>query len=286
MTPIDRELEQALSAHATELTPPGDLFAGVERKARGIRRRRNAAVGAGALSILAIAVAIPLAVGGTESDPAPRPAPFATQPASPTAAPTAVLAPTRPPDGPMAASRLGWEPRGQSSESLLARAVDAWVVDHPDTVGYYPLFSAPLPDKRMVMAFEAVEAPGDLSYAVFYVEEPDGSAGRIVQGLEIVDRNPQGPAEGKQSQTRLPQISAYIDGEQNFVVIVGAPTTGQVMFSTDGRRYTDVDSYEDAGGVGVVAVTTGEERKDYRVRMYDGDGVEVYDGPIDLLSED
>ncbi|HVE64827.1 MAG TPA: hypothetical protein VNB94_13635 [Mycobacteriales bacterium] len=276
MSPLDRELQRTLAQRASSLTPPGDLLDGVEREARGIRRRRNSLVGTAALSVLAIAIAVPLAMRNAESGDRDPGTGFATAP--PSAAPsTQAPSPATP-----QRSRLQWGFRGADSVGEVAgRANQAWTLDHPATESYHPLYSGTLPDRRRIEVFEAVESTR--SFAVFYVEDADGSSGRIVQGLEVVDRNPQRPAQGKQSLTRLPQVSAYVDGPQDFVVIIGAPTTGQLEFSTDGRRYTTVATAE---GTGIVAVTKGEDRAAYRVRVFDGDGVAVYDGPIDLLSED
>jgi len=293
MSPIDRELESTLSQRASGLVPPGDLFDSVEREARSIRRRRGVLIGAAALSVLAIAVAVPLAVrdsvtGGERVIPA-------TEAPAPTASPTPAAEPTPPPPNPgpkpefAAVGRLRWPARGSATpppdmamDGDMMQGAKLWYAEgHQATDGYTPLWRGALPDGRVVYAFEAIEPTR--SFAVFAVRNADSTGLRIVQGLEFVDQNPQGPAEGKLSQTRLPQVSAYIDGPQDFVVIVGAPTTGQLEFSTDSRRYTTVETVD---GTGVVAVTKGDDQKAYRVRVYDGDGVAVYDGPIDLLRED
>lgn len=272
MSPIDRELEQALAARAGGLTPPGHLFDGVEREARGIRRRRAAVSGAAALSVLAIAVAVPMAVrgGGTE----PRPPQIATQPPAPPS-PAPAASPGGMPEPTGRPGVLGWVPRGTATpppgmtmDADMMQGAKRWYSEgHFATESYAPLWRGTLPDGRVAYVFEAIEPAR--SFAVFVVQAPDGTDLRIVHGFEI--------------QPRRLQISAYVDGPQDFVVIVGAPGTGQLEFSTDGRRYTTVDTDE---GTGVVAVTKGEDPKPFRVRAYDGNGVIVYDGPVDLVSED
>ena len=89
MAPLDDELRAALRTRADALAPSPDPLAGIERRARGIRRRRIAASVAGA----ALAVSA-VAVGATALQPAarPGPAPFA----SPSVAPPYALDPNHP----------------------------------------------------------------------------------------------------------------------------------------------------------------------------------------------
>ncbi|MDP9435273.1 MAG: hypothetical protein M3P93_08815, partial [Actinomycetota bacterium] len=70
MPPIDDELRAALAGRAAMLAPPADPMAGIERRARSIRRRRTGASVAGtALAVLAV-----VGVGATLTlvEPAPR----------------------------------------------------------------------------------------------------------------------------------------------------------------------------------------------------------------------
>jgi spore germination protein GerM len=95
MTPLDDELRRALGARASRLTPPSDPLAGIESRARGIQRRRQALAGGGAAAVvLAVAVAVPLATRGNNDRPqiaaAQRTESVAPSPtAEPTTAPTA-----------------------------------------------------------------------------------------------------------------------------------------------------------------------------------------------------
>ena len=83
MAPLDDELRAALRTRADALAPSPDPLAGIERRARGIRRRRIAASVAGA----ALAVSA-VAVGATALQPAgrPGPAPFASPSVAPSGA--------------------------------------------------------------------------------------------------------------------------------------------------------------------------------------------------------
>lgn len=283
MSPIDHELEQVLASHADDLAPCGDLLEGVEREARGIRRRRGVLTGAAALSVLAIAVAVPLATRGAgSSDPGLG---FATQ--GPSAASTPSAEPSRSPAGQPFAD-LGWPPRGPRADDgplanrALAALLHSFDAGHkPDETGVKMLWAGSLPDGRVVAAMQTAEVRGQEQklFATFYVEGADASDGRIVHRTEVTAINPQSTQVGDGPR----QLSAYIDGAEDCVVIIGAPGTGQLEFSTDGRRYTTVETVD---GVGIIAVTKGEDRAAYRVRVYDGNGVVAYDGPIDLPSDD
>lgn len=83
MTPIDDELRATLQGRASALAPSPDPLAGIERRAKRIRRTRlGAAVAASALAVSAIAVAVPALQGASSNG--PDTPPFATAPASPT----------------------------------------------------------------------------------------------------------------------------------------------------------------------------------------------------------
>lgn len=103
MTPLDDELRRALDARASRLVPPSDPLAGIESRARGIQRRRQALAGGGAAAVvLAIAVAVPLATGRDRAPSriAGQPTASASQAPTPrptTAPTTAPVAPTVPP---------------------------------------------------------------------------------------------------------------------------------------------------------------------------------------------
>ena len=88
MSPIDDELRAALHGRAQVLAPSPDPLAGIERRAKQIRRNRvGAAVAASALAVSAIAVAVPALQSATSTGPERR-VPFAT--AAPSEEPTPV----------------------------------------------------------------------------------------------------------------------------------------------------------------------------------------------------
>ena len=70
MSPIDDELRAALHGRASALAPAPDPLAGIERRARQIRRNRiGASLAASALAVAAIAVAVPALQSATSSGP-------------------------------------------------------------------------------------------------------------------------------------------------------------------------------------------------------------------------
>lgn len=97
MSPIDDELRRALSGRAQAVTPAADPLAGIERRAKQIRRNRvGAAIAGSALAVAAVAAVVPAVQSGTSApqreqyaEPTPTPAPetetsqYALDPANP-----------------------------------------------------------------------------------------------------------------------------------------------------------------------------------------------------------
>lgn len=95
MTPLSDELRSVLAARAATVVAAPDPHAGIEHRARGMRRRRTAAGAVGAAaSVALIALAVPVLTGGSGAAPArfATPAP-ATPPAVP---PVPSVAPVSP----------------------------------------------------------------------------------------------------------------------------------------------------------------------------------------------
>lgn len=92
MSPLDDELRAALRGRASVLTPVPDPLAGIERRAKRIRRNRVAASVAGsALAVAAIALAVPALAPSALPDQLPPP--VATP--GPTAAPSPAPSPAQ-----------------------------------------------------------------------------------------------------------------------------------------------------------------------------------------------
>ena len=111
MSPIDRELERTLVQRAGSLEPPADLYAAVTKEAGAMRRRRQGAVAGAALTVLAIAVAVPLALrsgddkndNGLTNSPTPTPSVSVEPSVEPSAVDTPTATPTTAPPAQIAA---------------------------------------------------------------------------------------------------------------------------------------------------------------------------------------
>lgn len=125
MSPLDDELRDLLAARATGVAPPPDPFAGIEARARGIRRRRAAAAVTGAaLAVGAVTLAVPALTGGQR---AAAPDRFATS--GPTAGTPYALDPARP-----------WAYRGDPRARVLQEpAAAVWRHVHHVTGGLFAL---------------------------------------------------------------------------------------------------------------------------------------------------
>src|SRR5687767_2819068 len=117
MSPLDDQLRAALQGRAGQLAPSPDPLAGIEARARGIRRRRVATSVAGAaLAVAAVALAVPTFVDGASPS---RPLPPAT-PGPSVVANDALLDPDHP-----------WAFRGTPlTDGTLAHFRAEWQVKH------------------------------------------------------------------------------------------------------------------------------------------------------------
>ena len=149
MAPLDDELRTVLLARAAGVTPAADPMAGIERRARGLRRRRLTA----SLTGVALAVAT-AAVGVSTLQPAPRratPAPFASSTAP---APSNALDPAMP-----------WDYRGEPSARVVLESAAAarWQDAHH------------VSDARFQLVYGQVYEPSGRAEAV-YVAQVGGQA--------------------------------------------------------------------------------------------------------------
>lgn len=139
MSPIDDELRAALHSRAFEFTPSPDPLAGIERRAKRIRRNRVAASVTGTvLAVAAIALAVPSLTPTAGPDRVPPPFATTEPSASPEPAPSSsrfALDPTDP-----------WPYRGNPDVAVqgdLDAYTIEWAVRHrvlTDEVRFTPLF--------------------------------------------------------------------------------------------------------------------------------------------------
>lgn len=155
MSPLDDQLRAALHGRADVLVPAADPLAGIESRARGIRRRRVAASVAGAaLAVTAVAVAVPSLTDG-----APRTAPrYAVSPDPATAS--------------LPANALSHAPeaRGLATPVLNAAVVAAWSQRHPGSGEVY----------SVNLASGKVETKPPVTFAVFELWRTGGPAYAVV----------------------------------------------------------------------------------------------------------
>ena len=173
MSPLDDELRAALRSRADVLTPSPDPLAGIEARARGMRRRRNLASVAGAgLAVAVIAFAVPAIL----PSPNATPQPYTSVSPAPTAQSYA-LDPANP-----------WAFRGTPLPTGALEGLQAkWAAAHPGST-LAPLFSRVYePTRQQEVAFVATGggAPrygyawlgGDVGQDTFAVDLPlPGSA--------------------------------------------------------------------------------------------------------------
>ncbi|MDP3711980.1 MAG: hypothetical protein Q8R60_05790 [Mycobacteriales bacterium] len=204
MAPIDDELRSTLSGRADLVSPAADPFEGIERRARGIRRRRGlAAVLGTTAAVAAIALAVPAMIGGT----------------TPTTAPQDFATPTTTGDRPTNA--LDW-PSVSGSTALDSDARAEWGRVHAasDASGEV-LFRGRTADDREVVLLQ-IWAPEGKAHAVIATTGEEAP-------LLLLD------------QVAEPTIDGYraiVPGiETPHVVVVGAPGTNSIDYAADGRTF-------------------------------------------------
>lgn len=221
MTPLDDELRTALGRRADLVSPAADPFEGIERRARGIRRRRGlAAVLGTTAAVAAIALAVPAVIGSTSASRGP----VATTP--PTSPPAVVVDDARPanavlwPSGPLGdadldgavrtafASQVGDAPEAVQGDQL-------WIGASPDgelALGWYQLWSPQSPEAVLVLAYGAPGGPATLG------SHQQTSPGPDLAGLADTAR-----------------------GRGTWVAALGAPGTTSLAYAEDGSRFVPVE---------------------------------------------
>lgn len=254
MSPLDDELRDALHARTSSITSSPDLFAGIEHKARRMRRRRAAgAVAGSALAVSALGLGGPL-VASTLTGGQERPAP-------PVAADSVrdvyVLDPADP-----------WAFRGDPAaladggRETFARefAVRRGVAD--DDVTWSPLFGqVDAPSGRAEVVFVAtVDVTGQAFWGVVQSSE---AGPEFLLDVPLADRT-----------TALP---AVLTGEgAPWLLVVASPAAGRAEYAPDAvRGWTAMR--ELAQGVAITPLD-GDPSTD-RLRVLAVDGEEVFAGP-------
>lgn len=245
---LDDQLRAALHRRANALPPSPDPLAGVERRARGLRRRRLAASVAGsALAVLAVVGAVPLLTPDRTSGPAPGE--LATSAPSPSAAPSRyALDPADP-----------WDYRGtelpqRERDALLAE----WQAVHPSGT-LTPLFGQVWEPSQQLEVLFLDARSGLYGYA-------QGSEG----GWRFRELSlPEEP---------VTSLAITLGGDEALrAVVVAAPDAGRVDYAPDGSRFSEAAALAD--GVATFAVEQAPGTFDlYQVVRPDGEI--VAQGPV------
>lgn len=246
MSPIDDELRTMLRTHADDMPTEHDLMAVVETRARSIHRRRVAvATTTGGLAVAAVAMAGSLALTGSAHDS------LRTRPVPPGLEPSATAS-----AAPSADRLLDWPLRENTPGVALS------YVGNPLWAGFSPrhdlliVGQAPQADGSVNSQISVSPANGGQGYALMY--------GTIAPGTK--------------------QLSFIIgSGKTSYVVVVGAPETGQIRYAADGKNFRPEDTVQ---GVAVFPRTwtrTSPLVED-AIEVLDGNGDvdhPLYRGPID-----
>lgn len=225
MSPLDDQLRSALHGRAREVTPSPDPLAGIESRARGMKRRRVAAsITGAALAVAAIAVAVPSI---SDSFSGTKPSQFAS--ATPGTVSGYALDAAKPwafrgepvPSDTLAAFQRDWaalhpgstltplfarvyEPSGQEEAVFVATGAggDRYGVVSGSESGATFLYDEPLAPATTVLAFAlegdevprllAVTAPGVSRFE----HAPDGDGGSYVPMTAVADGVAVTPLEG------------------------------------------------------------------------------------------
>ena len=254
MSPLDDQLRAALHGRAATLAPSPDPLAGIESKARGIRRRRVAASVAGAaLAVAAIAVGVP-ALTGDRHD---RPTQFATN------APTAVTSSAA------LDAEHPWAFRGTPlAATTLAAFQHDWAALHSGST-LTPLFAQ-------------VYEPSGMEEAAFVATDGDGPRyGFVTRSAAGTNFRYDEALPGGTNALAF----ALAGDEVPRLLVVAAPSSQRVLYAADGTSYTDITPHvtpvdatrQPYQGIGIVGLQ-GDPSKD-RVRVTGADGTVVYDEP-------
>ena len=259
MSPIDDELRAVLHGRAAVLAPSPDPLAGIERRARRMRRTRAAtAVAGSALAVAAIALAVPAVL----PEAAPRvQTPAASTAPSPTTAPAA-YDPAAP-----------WAYRGGPTldPQDLASFTSGWATTvgvGADEVVFTPLYG------------EVHEPSGRFRF-VYAASVP--ASGTMEFGLAM--SSPTGPEFRSRAALTRDTTALVVpvpgDGEFLSLLVVAAPGTTALQYAPNGADFRAMTVK--APGVGIDAVD-GDGALD-RVRVLGSDGSEVFTGPVPAFSD-
>jgi hypothetical protein len=271
MSPLDNELRQTLAQHAADVDSTNDLLTGVESRARSMRRRRLSAAGVSGVAVIAAVVTVGVTViGGNGADRVH--VRIGTTPSSsasnqPSPSPTAL---------PGSAGAMGWPLVGADPTWVQWDAVVRSLAPQLPT-GFGPI--------GVPHAIGAGDTDGGL-VAVFVVPAGDhlvaGAVLRTAPGAAVAvhDVAPDGDVPYVGVVVRVQGGGGSVDDG----VVVGAPTTGQILFKLPGESaFRPVDGGADPRWATVTLGHVSAGQPVAQVRVLDGDGKtdsSTFTGPI------
>lgn len=278
MSPLDTELREALHRRAGDVTSVTDPTPGIERRARTIRRRRTAtAVVGAAVAVAAVAFAVPAITDAVRDD---SQAKFTTS-VSPTPQQTAL-------NYPAPVNALAWPARGEAGtadgHAFLNKVLADFTHRHGMPVTGVSLWFGRLPTGSTVGVSQVWAGDGSDAWTVVAQQLTDGTLFVVrEEPTWFSDQKPGEPVSAtKEDVARIKQISAVVQGEAYpYVVVVGAPTTGQILYAADGVTFNPVDTRD---GVAVFERTGPTTSAPDLIEVLDGNGnldAPAYKGQID-----
>ncbi|MCW2542781.1 MAG: hypothetical protein JWM40_333 [Frankiales bacterium] len=274
MSPLDDELHAALHDRAGVITAPSDPFAGIESRARSIRRRRWAAsLASAALAVAVAAVAVPALVpdGSSKAGPAGH----GTATLEPTPTPTTTQTPSE--DQPPANVLTSWPQRGSAPNPPSVAAVQQAFADgmgrssEVRLVRYRELFVSSTGKGEAFTMGQAWFAGDTQAYSVSYTVPPNGAAPELFLG-KPTPANP----------VLLAFVVPNLAGMSDLLIVVPQPATGQVLYASSGtgafRPITDQSRFD-----GVVMIDRQLTDTHDRLQLLDGNGDmnhPTFEGPV------
>ena len=257
MSPLDDELRAALSGRARALSPAPDPLAGIERRARQLRRNRVAAAVAGsALAVASVAAVVPALQSATST------LPDAPSVASAEPSPEQNLT-ARP------ANALDWDSPGFATHGLDQAVITAWAdvrgIARGEVRGEQ-LFSVSVPDAEATAGVYQLWVDGGQAYSV--VAQGDESQAVITRDTE--------------STPDSPYVDSVVSIVAPYVVVAVAPTVTAVAYAGDGVTYEPVQLAR-GGGLTLRTLEAGSSPDrlritDDRLGTFESD---LYAGPTD-----
>ncbi|MDQ1695235.1 MAG: hypothetical protein QOJ03_588, partial [Frankiaceae bacterium] len=269
MSPIDDELRTTLRTRALDIVDGTDPLTGVERRARVIQRRRIAVGTTGGLTFVAVAVVGGLALTGASTDRLQAP-PLAQHTADPSSSPSPSTSTSPVPSPtptllPASAGALGWRSAGSGTDDWVR-----WSAVRASVAEQVPADFLPIGTPHVV-------GTGDTdggAVVVFVV--PAGA--HLVAGAVRKDAAGEATAvHDIADDGDVPYVGVVVrvqssSGPVDDGLVVGAPTTGQILFKLPGQPDFVPAEGADARWATVTLGLVQPGQPAAQVQVLDGDG--------------